>query len=175
MRARRKKTWFRRRPWIVPAALLGVGFILALADRLGCGSAPVRGEAQEDLSSIAVSGDARELLVTGYCNCGRCCGWRRRWYVFGEPVYNYGRMKGRPKEVGVTSSGTVAGRGTIAADISAYPYGTKMDIPGYGVGVVRDIGGSIKGEHIDLWFPSHEEALAWGSRKLMVKVEKAKK
>lgn len=63
--------------------------------------------------------------------------------------------------------------GTIAADPAVYPFGTRMAVPGYGVGTVRDIGGAIKGAHIDIWFPSHEAAIAWGSRKIKVKVAKA--
>ena len=83
-------------------------------------------------------------------------------------------MKGKPKKVGVTASGTVAAKGTIAADPAVYPFGTKIEIPGYGSGVVQDVGGSIKGAHIDIWFPSHKEALAWGAHKLKVKVENSK-
>ena len=127
-----------------------------------------------DITTVDISGDTQELLATGYCNCGKCCGWRKKWFLFGEPVYNYGKMKGSPKKVGVTASGKVAAKGTIAADPSVYPFGTKMEIPGYGTGIVQDIGGSIKGAHIDLWFPTHEDAIAWGSQKLKVKVEKAK-
>ena len=130
--------------------------------------------AMPDISTSGTSGDTQELLVTGYCNCGKCCGWRKKWFLFGEPVYNYGKMKGSPKKVGVTASGTVAAKGTIAADPSVYPFGTKIEVPGYGTGTVQDIGGSIKGAHIDLWFPTHEDAIAWGAQKLKVKVEKAK-
>lgn len=130
--------------------------------------------AMPDTSTSGTSGDTQELLVTGYCNCGKCCGWRKKWFLFGEPVYNYGKMKGSPKKVGVTASGTVATRGTIAADPSVYPFGTKIEVPGYGTGTVQDIGGAIKGAHIDLWFPTHEDAIAWGAKKLKVKVEKAK-
>ena len=35
---------------------------------------------------------------------------------------------------------------------------------------VEDVGGKIKGRHIDVWFPSHAEALRWGARRLAVKV-----
>ena len=114
------------------------------------------------------------MLVTGYCNCEKCCGWKRSWFGFGKPVYNYGPNKGKPKKVGVTASGVVASSGTVAADPKVFGFGTKLDIPGYGVGRVEDVGGAIKGRHIDLWFPTHSEALKWGARWLRVKsVKKA--
>ena len=112
--------------------------------------------------------DPSLVLVTGYCNCGKCCGWKRSWFGFGPPVYDYGPMKGKPKKVGVTSSGATAHRGTVAADPRQYPRGTRLLIPGYGEGVVEDIGGSIKGRHIDIWFPTHAEARAWGAQWLKV-------
>jgi len=112
--------------------------------------------------------DPSLILVTGYCNCGKCCGWRRNGFGFGEPVYNYGKMKGKPKKVGITASGTKAKRGTIAADPKVFPFGSHLFVPGYGAGTVEDIGGSIKGRHIDVWFPSHDEAKKWGARWLKV-------
>jgi hypothetical protein len=30
--------------------------------------------------------DPSLVLVTGYCNCGKCCGWKRSWFGFGAPV-----------------------------------------------------------------------------------------
>ena len=109
------------------------------------------------------------VLVIGYCNCEQCCGWERSWFGFGRPVYTYGPMKGRPKKVGRTARGTTAGKGTVAADPKAFPFGTRLDIPGYGTGTVEDVGGAIKGRHIDVWFPTHEEARQWGRRELAVK------
>ncbi len=108
------------------------------------------------------------LIVTGYCSCGKCCGWTRNWR--GQPVYSSGRSKGKPKLVGITSSGTRARKGTIAADIRFFPYGTRMFIPGHGYGVVEDIGGAIKGKRLDLYFPSHQAALNWGKRIRMARV-----
>jgi 3D (Asp-Asp-Asp) domain-containing protein len=109
-----------------------------------------------------------DVLVTGYCSCGACCGWRRSWLGLGPPVYDYGAMKGRRKKVGVTARGTTARHGTVAADPRVFPFGTRLLIPGYGTGVVEDVGGAIKGRHIDAWFPSHEAALTWGRRSLKV-------
>ena len=112
------------------------------------------------------------ILVTGYCNCQKCCGWELSWFGFGRPVYAYGSMKGQPKQVGRTARGTLARRGTVAADPKILPFGTRLAIPGYGTGVVEDVGGAIKGRHVDVWFPTHEEARLWGRRELTVEAIK---
>jgi 3D (Asp-Asp-Asp) domain-containing protein len=110
------------------------------------------------------------METTGYCKCGSCCGWKRNWKF--QPVVAYGPTKGQPKEVGITAAGTRADWGTIAADTRYYPFGTIMYVPGYGWGRVEDIGGAIKGDHIDLYFPTHNEALQWGRQWHKVKVWK---
>jgi 3D (Asp-Asp-Asp) domain-containing protein len=69
---------------------------------------------------------------------------------------------------GHTSTGVPVGYGIVAVDPGAIPLGTKMTIPGYGEGVAADTGGAIAGAHIDLWFPTQAEALAWGSRTVTV-------
>ena len=111
---------------------------------------------------------ARVMMTTGYCKCKQCCGWKRTWY--GRPVYKSGPLKGQRKKVGYTATNVRARHGTIAADTSRYPFGTVMYIEGYGYGRVEDRGSAIKGEHIDLFFGSHSEALDWGRRRKKVKV-----
>jgi len=108
------------------------------------------------------------LETTGYCSCGSCCGWRRNWRF--QPVYASGNLKGRPKEVGVTASGSRARHGTIAADTDMFPFGTMMEVPGYGSGVVEDRGAAIRDRHIDLYFASHRQALEWGRKTVTVTV-----
>jgi 3D (Asp-Asp-Asp) domain-containing protein len=110
----------------------------------------------------------RKLLTTGYCPCGECCGWERNWR--GVPVYSSGPNKGQRKAVGITASGTHARPGTIAADISIYPFGTVMYVDGYGYGRVEDTGGDIKGDRIDLFFKTHREALQWGKQWKRVRI-----
>ncbi|MBL7077988.1 MAG: 3D domain-containing protein [Kiritimatiellae bacterium] len=110
----------------------------------------------------------RVMMTTGYCKCGKCCGWKRTWY--GRPVFKSGSLKGERKKVGYTATNVRAHHGTIAADTSRYPFGTVMYIEGYGYGRVEDRGGAIQGEHIDLFFRSHAEALDWGRRRKKVKV-----
>ncbi len=104
------------------------------------------------------------MEVTGYDSGPVSCGWTRDW--LGRPVYAYGTLKGKPKAVGVTASGTRAKHGTVAADTRYYPFGTILYIPGYGYGRVEDRGGAIKGpDKLDLWFPSEREARQWGRRR----------
>lgn len=111
------------------------------------------------------------IETTGYCSCGRCCEWKRSWLPPFKPVVASGPLKGKEKTVGLTASGSMARRGTVAADPRFYPFGTVMEIPGYGMGRVEDTGGDIKGPlRIDLFFNTHRQALEWGRRRLSVQV-----
>lgn len=114
-----------------------------------------------------------EMKTTGYCACGRCCGWTRTWY--GKPVVNYGSQKGVRKKVGKTFSGPQARPGTVAVDRSRFPMGTRFYIPGYGWGIAQDIGGAVEHDHLDLFHWFHGNARAWGVQTLQVKVWLPKK
>lgn len=81
------------------------------------------------------------------------------------------RMEGKGVS---TATGDTPVPGTIAADPRYYPFGTPMSVPGYGYGVVNDVGGAIKGNHIDVWVgcgdKGREKAEAWGAKRLVVNV-----
>ncbi len=104
-----------------------------------------RGAKQE--SAAPAEPALQRVVVTGYCSCPLCCG---------------------PNATGLTASGTKAQLGTMAADPSIFPLGTQLNVPGYGDGVVEDTGARVKGYHIDVWFPTHAEAKAWGTREMFV-------
>lgn len=65
---------------------------------------------------------------------------------------------------GVTSIGIVPYHGIIAVDPSEIPYGTKVYIPGYGFAMAGDCGGAIRGNRIDLFMNSYNDAIQWGRR-----------
>jgi 3D (Asp-Asp-Asp) domain-containing protein len=111
---------------------------------------------------------SKTMLATGYCKCGKCCNWERNWRF--QAVFKSGPLKGKVKKIGITANGTKARKGTIAADTRKYPFGTIMYIEGYGYGRVEDRGGAIKGEHIDLFFRTHKQALEWGKQNKRVKI-----
>jgi 3D (Asp-Asp-Asp) domain-containing protein len=117
--------------------------------------------------------ETRKMLVTAYDADKQSTGWKNKYGCFlMPPVYAYGPHEGERKKVGITSDGTKAKKGTIAADISRYPYGTKMYVPGYGWGEVHDTGTAIKGDHIDIFFPDEKDCKAWGRKYLDVTINK---
>jgi peptidoglycan DL-endopeptidase CwlO len=71
---------------------------------------------------------------------------------------------------GTTATGKPVGWGVVAVDPSVIPLGSRLAIPGYGMGVAADTGGAIIGAKIDLWFPTVAEAQAWGSRVVTVTI-----
>lgn len=93
-----------------------------------------------------------EFKLTAYCPCSKCCD---KW---GEnrPVDKNG------KQIVYTANQSIAQEGiTIAADISVLPYNTRVIIDGHEY-IVQDRGGAIKGNRIDIYFESHQEALNFG-------------
>ena len=109
----------------------------------------------------------RRMLVTAYDPGPKSCGWK---YEHGLTVYSNGPMAGKVKKVGITADGSRVKIGTIAADLSRYPFGTRMYVPGYGWGEVHDVGSAIKGDHIDVFQHTEAEAKRWGKRRLTVTV-----
>jgi 3D (Asp-Asp-Asp) domain-containing protein len=70
--------------------------------------------------------------------------------------------------VGRTATGVPTGWGVVAVDPSVIPLGTRLTIPGYGEAVAADTGGAVRGNTIDIWFPSLAQARAWGRRTVTI-------
>lgn len=86
--------------------------------------------------------------VSAYCACVKCCG----------------------KTNGITASGTRATVGRTIAAPSNYAFGTKIELEGLGTYTVEDRGGAITGNKIDVYFNSHSAALAFGRKKVRMRV-----
>lgn len=85
-----------------------------------------------------------EFDITGYCSCEVCCG---------------------DKEVYLTKSELIPRAGhTAAADPDILQMGAKVEIDGI-VYTVEDTGESVKGNVIDLYFDTHEEAVRFGRQR----------
>lgn len=81
-------------------------------------------------------------------------------------------------QYGITYSGVKVRRdketvSTIAADPKLFPLGSILYIPGYGYGIVADTGSAIKGNKIDLYFPTTKQVYKeWGKKDVEVQVIK---
>lgn len=88
------------------------------------------------------------MEVTAYCGCESCCG------EFADGI--------------TASSYRIRPGDKLIAAPRSFQFGTRIYIPGYGLASVEDRGGAIQGNRLDVYFSTHEEALKWGRRKLLV-------
>ncbi len=71
---------------------------------------------------------------------------------------------------GYTATGMKAQRGVIAVDPRVIPLGTRVYVDGYGYAIAADTGGAIKGNIIDVCFPTRSECFRWGRRMVRVRI-----
>src|SRR5690606_21203542 len=107
---------------------------------------------QETATQSVVENDSYKeyrMLATAYtANCRGCSG-----------ITAYGiNLKKNPEAK------------VIAVDPNIIPLGTKVHVEGYGEAIAADTGGSIKGNKIDVFYPTNKLALNWGRRTVTVKV-----
>lgn len=146
-------TTYNKEETLTPNMALGPGY----AGNAGLTAEQIRAAEQQIAAaeSAAVTlpgietGEPDEYLgvfrVSGYCNCEKCSGGHT-----------------------LTYSGTVpTACHTIAADLEHYPIGTKLLIDGI-VYTVEDKGSSVTDNWLDIFFATHEEALAFGLKNMDV-------
>ena len=121
----------------------------------------------KDDSKVEETLEGKTYLVeaTAYCPCFSCCGKHE-----GDDGY------------GITASGYnvfSCEKNIIAADTDVLSFGTEVklyrtlpsgDEEFIGTYTVEDQGGGIKGERIDIFYFSHEEALNFGRNQLRLEV-----
>lgn len=111
----------------------------------------------EELETISIG----EFKLTAYCSCEKCCcSWAKK-----RPVDEDGN------QIVYGASGAVLEPGkSIAVDPKKIPYGTNVIINGRKYRA-DDCGGAIKGNHIDVYFSNHDEAVSFGVQKAELFVE----
>lgn len=95
--------------------------------------------------------DGREMLVTATAYTAYCTG------CSGTTAYGIDLRSNPHLKV-------------IAVDPKLIPLGTKVWVEGYGEAIAGDTGGAIKGNKIDVFIPSYDNAMAWGVKKVKLKV-----
>ena len=95
------------------------------------------------------------IKVTAYCPCSICCGrWADGQTASGYWIQPGDKFVAAPKHI---------------------PFGTRFIIPGYNNDKpveVKDRGGAITVERLDVYFDTHDEALEWGVKYLEIKIIK---
>ncbi|TQR19366.1 3D domain-containing protein [Psychrobacillus vulpis] len=75
---------------------------------------------------------------------------------------------------GITSTGINLKRNpdvkVIAVDPNVIKLGTKVYVEGYGYAIAGDTGGGIKGNKIDVFFSSTNDAYKWGRKNVTIKI-----
>lgn len=93
-----------------------------------------------------------DFTITAYCSCSICCG---QW------------------SDGTTATGTRATAGrTIATDPAVIPAGSHVAVyyedGAYAEYIAEDTGSGVNGQHIDVYYNTHQEALQHGVRAAQV-------
>lgn len=94
-----------------------------------------------------------QFKVTAYCSCEKCCG---KW------------ANTRPNGIVYGASGEeLVPYYSIAVDTDIIPYGKSVFIDEIEY-VAHDCGGAVKGNCIDIYMDSHEAAVEFGVKNMMV-------
>lgn len=95
-----------------------------------------------------------EFVLTAYCSCEKCCG---KW-ALDRPLDENG------EQIVYGASGARLIEGiSVAVDPDVIPYGTELYIDG-NLYLAHDCGGAVKGNHLDVYFATHEEAWNFGKQ-----------
>jgi 3D (Asp-Asp-Asp) domain-containing protein len=100
-------------------------------------------------STSSRQGRVIAMVATGYDGCYEC----------NKPYY------GAPSYIGLPLA-----RGIVAVDPKVIPMGTRLYVEGYGNAIAADQGNAIKGNRIDLFFDTHQQALKWGMKTVKVTI-----
>ncbi|MHC4265850.1 MAG: 3D domain-containing protein [Planctomycetota bacterium] len=146
----------KRSRFFVLLSFLFCGFAFVVTSALADTRYPLLPDNTDISNPVAVSTvqwQTVNMRVTAYCPCSECCG------QFSD---------------GITANGHKINQGDrFAAADKRFPFKTDLVIPGYNSDKpvkVLDRGGAIQGNRLDVFFNTHDEALAWGIQYLDVKI-----
>lgn len=113
-------------------------------------------EPADDAIQMTEAEPLGEFTITAYCACEKCCG---QWSNVDRPL----TASGDPAEEGIT----------VGADWGLLPAGSVIYIDGLGERIVQDkpadwIVERYSGRILDVYFESHEAALAFGKQKMYI-------
>jgi 3D (Asp-Asp-Asp) domain-containing protein len=90
------------------------------------------------------------------------------WYYFLASGYSANDSSQGTNNI--TATGKEIEQGMVAVDPKVIPLGTRIEIKDMGIFVAEDTGGKIKGNRIDIYFDSKEEAKKFGMRGIWINI-----
>ncbi len=106
------------------------------------------------VSTVSRGGSNRGSYILNMVATGYDSSWESNYPFYGQPSY----------------TGLPLARGIVAVDPRVIPMGTRLYVEGYGNAIAADQGGAIKGNRIDLFFDSRQEAMSWGMKTVKVTI-----
>lgn len=111
-----------------------------------------------------------KVVLRGKSQPSRSGSTARKSFIVTATAYEPGPRSCGKYATGYTAIGLKAERGIIAVDPKVIPLGSRVYVEGYGEAIAGDVGGAIKGNRIDVCFPTVRECLQWGRRKVRVTI-----
>lgn len=124
----------------IAAAVFSFPALAAEEGFVNSGPGAVEASESENEPELPEGESAGLFTITGYCGCSRCSGGHLLTYSGTVPTANH----------------------TISADLDVFPLGTKLRI-GDVVYTVEDKGSSVRDNLLDIYYDTHEAALANGT------------
>jgi 3D (Asp-Asp-Asp) domain-containing protein len=146
--------------WIIIVSIISIVILSFTMPQLKIGSYLFgEGKAQEKQADVG----KEPAVVTKYIQVEK----KVEWFYFVATGYNKNDIKQGTDEI--TATGKNAMEGMIAVDPKIIPFGTKIEIKDMGEFVAEDCGSKIKGNRIDIFFDSKEEAKGFGKKGVWVR------
>ncbi|MCJ7471986.1 MAG: 3D domain-containing protein [Actinobacteria bacterium] len=143
--------------WVLVSVLISFAVIIVLSQNDHIDSFLVKTETEIVVEKEPV-----------YINNVKEIGKETEWFYFVATGYSANDpLQGTNN---ITATGKEIKKGMIAVDSKIIPLGTRIEIKDLGVFVAEDTGGKIKGNRIDIYFETKEEAKEFGRQTIWVRV-----
>jgi 3D (Asp-Asp-Asp) domain-containing protein len=143
--------------WVLVSVLISLAVIIVLSQNDHIDSFLVRTETE-----IVV--EKEPVYITNIKQVER----KTEWFYFVATGYSANDPTQGTNDI--TATGKEIEKGMIAVDTKIIPLGTKIEIKDMGFFVAEDTGGKIKGNRIDIYFDTKEEAKDFGRKTIWVRV-----